>query len=107
MENEGKPLVNAADAVLQLALHMLGAMERTMRGEAIGDELYTRLFGNKEGLVQQLQRLCDIVSDAQALRLADVTQRQGRPMDEEEQALIRHYVAQFAQQYARANADDA
>lgn len=107
MENEMQPPVNAADAVLQLALHMLGAMERTVRGEAIGDELYARLFGNKEGLVQQLQRLCDIVSDARALRQSDAPQRQQRPMDEEEQALIRHYVAQFAQQYARVNAGDA
>lgn len=106
MENTKQPAIHAADAVLQLALHMLEAMEKTVRGEMIGDELYGRLFGNKEGLVQQLQRLCDIVSDAHVLRQSDVTQRQGRPMDEEEQALIRHYVAQFAQQYARANAND-
>lgn len=100
------------DAVLRLSAQMLAVMERVIAGEVIDEALYVKIFGNKEGMVQQLQRVCDVLGDVRAMEVQQRANKDAPVMDEEERALIRHYVVQMAKQYAQedaraSNADDA
>lgn len=105
-ENMQTGVVYPVDAVLTIATRILAVMERVIEGEMPDDALYARLFGSKEGLVQQLERVCDIVSQAREIEVTR-QQRTGRVMDEDERALIRHYVVQLAKQYAQEDAQAA
>lgn len=105
-ENMQMGSVYPVDAVLTIATRLLAVMERVIEGETLDDALYARLFGSKEGLVQQLARVCDIVSQVQEIDVAQ-PQRTARVMDGDERALIRHYVVQLAKQYAQEEAQGA
>lgn len=51
-------------AMIELLLKL---MQRALEGDALDEAIYQRAFGSKEGLVQQLQRLCAIVSEVAGL----------------------------------------
>lgn len=109
-----EPVVYPVGTIVELATRMLRLMERMVSGDAVDEAQYARVFGAKEGMVQQLQRVSDILREMRSLEAAvnPVPVKRQVPMGKEEQALIRHYVLQLAGQYARegaqasANADD-
>ncbi len=98
--------------MLSMVTEMLTVMRRSVLGESVDEAITARLFGNKESMVQQLERLCDVLKATRALQ-AELTPEDAvhAPMGEEERALIRHYVVQLGKQYeAEAmalSADDA
>ncbi|MBA4274469.1 MAG: hypothetical protein C0436_02315 [Alphaproteobacteria bacterium] len=97
------------ETALRLSSRMLDVMLGILEGKQMDDALYDRVFGTKEGMVQQLQRVCDVLTDVRALEMhvKPVGRCAVRVSDEEEQALIRHYVVQMAKQLAQdANAGD-
>lgn len=97
------------EAALRLSSRMLDLMLGVLEGVDVDDVLYARVFGTKEGMVQQLQRVCDVLTDVRTLEMqVNPPERCAvRVSDEEEQALIRHYVVQMAKQLAQdANAGD-
>lgn len=104
-------MVTICEQVMQL-------MQRVLAGEMVDDALLERVLGSKESVVQQLQRVSDVLTEVQALE-AQIAQPDGQSetehsaMDAQEKAIIRYYVEQMARHYAKAeqtsaaaNADD-
>lgn len=83
-------------SMVALVERLLSLMDEAMQGAlASDDDRYVRVFGSKEGLVPQLQRLCAVLKDVQVLSLnmpketkAEVEVR----LDADEHALITYYL---------------
>lgn len=93
--------------MVQIIEHMLTLMQEVMLGKiSVEDVQYQSTFGSKEGLVPQLQRLCNILKELQALSLQvdspQNTTEVAVRMDADEQALIAYYVEALKAQQAKA-----
>lgn len=98
--------------MVQIIEGMLTLMQKVMAGKiSVEDVQYQSAFGSKEGLVPQLQRLCNILKELQALSLqvnsTQHTTEVSVRMDADEQALIAYYVEALKAQQNKTDPSSA
>jgi hypothetical protein len=89
-------------AVVALTSTILELMQQVVSGTEIEDAHYARVFGNKEGVVQHLQRLCNVLSEIRAID-PEAPDASTAPlmMGAHDSEVLQHYVMQLAAHYAK------
>jgi len=96
-----------AAAMREVAEALLGLMQGLLKGE-VAEEEYRRLFGTKDGMVVQLQKLCALVQEIRELEQLSAPPAEAvevAEVDRYERELIAHYLHAYRTQ--AASADDA
>jgi hypothetical protein len=88
--------------LVTLTSEILALMQQVVRGEELDDGIYARVFGNKDGLVNQLQRLCEVLTDIRAID-PEAPEAMTTPvmMSVQDSDVLRHYVMQLAAHYGK------
>lgn len=80
-------------AMRDIAQSLLVLMQQALGGTLVDEALYVRVFGAKEGMVPQLQKIVGIIEDMRMLEQATVPQMaEDAAISEQEKALIAHYL---------------